>query len=153
MAEIKCDICDMKFTTKRNLARHKRVIHEKLKPYKCEHCDFACAAKANLKMHGCYIRNDPDVKEYNVQIKVERETGGKPAKCPIGFADIVSDTEIIEIKVWKRYREAIGQLLTYSVFFPNKQKRLHFFGHKPDDETLEAINEICVKYNISLTYE
>ena len=45
-----CDICAIKFTTKRSFQRHNKLIHE-LVMEKCPHCDKDCRGKDSLKQH------------------------------------------------------------------------------------------------------
>ena len=55
--------------------------------------------------------------------------------CKAGIADIVSDDLLIEIKNWKYWKQAVGQIMVYSVYFPGRAKRLHLFGVRPDQKT------------------
>ena len=81
-----------------------------------------------------------NVRESHIQKKLERELNGKHMKCPCGIPDIVTENELIEIKRWKRYKEAFGQLLFYQKYYPGRQLRIHFFDKKPKDTTI--INDI-----------
>ena len=66
------------------------------------------------------------IKEVNIQRKMEKELGGKHEVCPTGVADIITDTELIEIKNWKQWITALGQIFAYKIYFPNKNLRIHF---------------------------
>ncbi len=86
-------------------------------------------------------------KELRGQIEVETE---------YGFIDIMTDDEIIEIKEISNWKNAIGQILSYSFsdMCINKKKRIHLFSEKEIDTIqLNNINKITDKYDISLTYE
>ena len=93
------------------------------------------------------------VNEYDIQKKLESITHGKPRRCLSGVVDIVSESQIIEIKVWSRWREAIGQILSYGMFYPDKKKRIHFFGVKPDEDKLAHIKNVCASVNIAVSFE
>ena len=55
----------------------------------------------------------------------EKIKGKLEVPTPIGRIDIVSDTEIIEIKAFKNWKSAIGQIISYAYFYPTKNKRIH----------------------------
>ena len=69
------------------------------------------------------------------------------------MVDVLTNNEIIEIKNWNSYKFAIGQIISYSYFYPNLQKRLHFFGKKPKEIIFNFIKLVCEKHNINLTFE
>lgn len=93
--------------------------------------------------------NTNSLSEADIQLQLERETGGKHASCPAGIADIVTDKQLIEIKHWNCWKAGIGQLLSYDIYFPNHELRLHFFGPRPID--ILAILSVAEKYNITVT--
>ena len=65
--------------------------------------------------------------------------------------DILSDTEIIEVKKYKNMLSAVGQILYYSEFYPNRTRRIHLFEHgNKRDQKFETM---CGALNIILTYE
>jgi|LakMenE18May11ns_1017448.scaffolds.fasta_scaffold9824213_2 hypothetical protein len=66
--------------------------------------------------------------------------------------DIVTPTEIIEVKSAKRCHEALGQILVYGQAFPQHKKRVHIFGRK-NPEMIKAFELACVANNISVTWE
>ena len=162
-----CQFCNK--SCGKHLKRHIRDVHEKIKSVKCQYCDFTCTHATSLRMHKCYLERErqktrdeaiakganPDEKinERFYQIKLEKETGGKSLACKAGIADIVSDDLLIEIKNWKYWKQAIGQIMVYSVYFPGRVKRLHLFGVKPDQKTIDTITEVCNSLNILMTYE
>lgn len=46
-----CDICNKIFSQSGSLNRHKKISHEKLKPFECEYCKKCFGYKASLKGH------------------------------------------------------------------------------------------------------
>jgi hypothetical protein len=72
-----------------------------------------------------------------------------------GLIDIVTDTEIIEIKHADKYKHAIGQVLAYSRDFPHLFKRIHLF-HEDEvilSEYCEKAKSVCDPLQISVTHE
>jgi len=89
-------------------------------------------------------------KEKEIQLKLQKELGGKiEVETDTGFIDLLTDNEIIEIKNGKNWKEAVGQILIYSLEFPLHKKRIHLF----DIENDITINNKCRIYNINVTYE
>lgn len=100
-------------------------------------------------------RNNTDTlssdEEIHIQRKLELLTGGKHARCPAGIIDILSDTELIEIKRWHRWKEALGQIMAYRIYYPNHSVRIHFFDKKPHN--FDSIIDTLQLYDINVTSE
>lgn len=154
---IECPICSKKMRN-RNLPRHISALHLLERFFKCEVCDFTCAAASNLKQHSCYRKKLPasgrSVAEYALQIQFEQETGGQTVNLPIGRADIVTDTEIIEIKQYDHRVKGLGQLVLYSAYLPGRSLRLHLFHtrHTPEKKLREFVLA-CNAVGVNVTWE
>jgi hypothetical protein len=86
-------------------------------------------------------------KQLNAQIEV---------KTPVGYADLLTDTEIIEIKEITNWKSALGQILSYGSFYPTHQKSLYLFNAseskmEPKMDTTE-IERICGLYDVKVRY-
>ena len=91
-------------------------------------------------------------KEQLIQLKLQEELGGEiEVEYEGNFIDLLTDTEIIEIKKANKWKHALGQLLVYSDGFPNHKKRLHLFDN--DDVNYKRIKKHCDKFNVKVTYE
>jgi hypothetical protein len=77
--------------------------------------------------------------------------GQTEVNTPIGKIDILTNTELIEVKKFKSWKAAIGQIISYGYFYPNKNRRIHLFDTGNNDLTI--IKNICIKNNIILTCE
>ncbi len=98
------------------------------------------------------IRTDDscDSKEKEIQLRLHRELGGEiEVESSVGFIDLLTDTEIIEIKTGSCWKHAVGQVLMYALDYPKHRKRIHLFDIEPSD----TIREKCDKYDIVVTYE
>jgi KilA-N domain len=75
-------------------------------------------------------------KELNVDIEVE---------TPAGFIDVLTSYCIIEIKEISKWKHAVGQILSYGIFYPEKQKKIILFGEIND---MKIIQKVCDEYDI-----
>ena len=90
------------------------------------------------------------LKEKEIQLRLHLELGGEiEVKTESGFIDLLTDDEIIEIKQGKNWKNAVGQILMYSLEYPNHKKRIHLFDIQPDTN----INNKCSIYNILVSYD
>lgn len=88
--------------------------------------------------------------EKKIQVKLLSELGGKiEVETPFGFIDLLTDTEIIEIKNGEHWKNGLGQLCAYSKFYPAHRKRLHLFNMEKDTD----IEELCKDFNIRVSYD
>ena len=60
--------------------------------------------------------------------------------------------EIIEVKEYLKWKAALGQILAYGFYYPDKTKRIHLFN-VPDINIINEINDIYSKYDVLLSYE
>jgi transcriptional regulator with XRE-family HTH domain len=94
-------------------------------------------------------KNQP---ERVVRDRLQAQLGGKvEAYTKFGLIDLLTETELIEIKVVNRWKDAIGHILAKSEKYPNHQKRLHLFGHQ--EPILENIEAVCDRLSIRVTFE
>jgi hypothetical protein len=90
------------------------------------------------------------MEEKQIQKKLQTELCGLiEVETPDGYIDLLTDTEIIEIKNGEKWKQGLGQLAVYSLSYPSHIKRLHLFNIEPN----LRINKCCNNYNIKVTYE
>jgi hypothetical protein len=75
------------------------------------------------------------------QALAEQENGKCEVKTPVGYIDVLTDKYVYEVKIAKRWKEAVGQVLTYKAYYPNHKPRLYLYG-KPSI-TKKTIEEQC----------
>jgi hypothetical protein len=73
------------------------------------------------------------------------------AYTPIGPVDLVTKTEIIEIKRVEDWKTAFGQVIAKSQSFPKHAKRIHLFGES--SRQLKKITEHCQTFDVLVTFE
>lgn len=81
------------------------------------------------------------------KLKGERET-----VTPVGEIDLLTSTEIIEVKQVKQWKCAVGQVLIYSAYYPSHRKRIHLFG-SCHETYLGLISNHCSAFGINVTWE
>lgn len=88
--------------------------------------------------------------EKAIQKEMCLELNGKmEVKTCSGYIDLLTDTQIIEIKEFSEWKSALGQILSYSVHYPDREKVIVLFG-KMDTIMLKIIRETYNKYRIKL---
>jgi len=108
-------------------------------------------ADLNLLPDWCSIKRKKHP-ERDVRDRLQSQLGGvAEAYTKYGLIDLLTDTELIEVKAVDRWKDAIGHIVAKSEKYPTHKKRLHLFG--PEAPILEHIESICDRLNIQVTYE
>lgn len=71
---------------------------------------------------------------------------------PVGVIDVLTSTEVIEVKQFKGWKAALGQVLVYGNQYPSHSKRIHLFGSAHPDVQL-LIERECAKFNVVVTWD
>lgn len=96
------------------------------------------------------ISNFAEQKEREIQLKLQEILGGKiEVETETGFIDLLTSTEIIEIKSGKNWKHDLGQILIYALDYPEHSKRIHLFDIEKD----EIISSRCKINDVTVTYE
>jgi glycerophosphoryl diester phosphodiesterase len=101
----------------------------------------------------------PQLRDHNpveeqIRNRLQSEIGGlSEVSTPVGRIDLLTKTEIIEVKNLKDWKAALGQILVYSAFYPEHQKRIHLFGSQTELEKLTDIEIACLEFNLRVTGE
>lgn len=154
-----CPACNLKFTGERpgdSVLKHIKEVHLNEKTFKCDHCAFFCSRKDNLKKHKCKsITNQRNYTEREIKQKLMDELGGRETACAIGRPDLITETEVIEIKTWAEWKKGLGQILIYKLFWPNLVPRLHMFNLPETDITGRVMlaKSITETYGVKWTQE
>ena len=97
-------------------------------------------------------RNKNNVEDY-VTEKLHTKVGGKrEVFIKSGRIDILTDTELIEVKAVADWKAAIGQVISYGIEFPSHRKRIHLFGYATQEQK-EMICQTTKSLNIVVTFE
>jgi len=89
-------------------------------------------------------------KEKQIQTRLQEKLGGTiEVKTISGKIDLLTETQLIEIKEYSNWKCAIGQLIAYSMEYPDKDKIMYLFD-VPDDNIMNHIKLICNNINIAV---
>ena len=69
-------------------------------------------------------------------------------ETPFGYIDLLTGTKIIEIKNALHWKHALGQILSYSNFFPSHEKWIYLFDMK--ESLYEPIEMLLKKFDVHL---
>jgi DNA-directed RNA polymerase subunit RPC12/RpoP len=100
-----------------------------------------------LKLELMYYKNKNNENYY--QKFLETILGGCHRRLKCGITDITTDKFHAEIKNWKDWKEAIGQLICYNKHDKKSEMRLYLFG-SCKDEKLKMIYEDCKSFDINV---
>lgn len=93
--------------------------------------------------------------EQQVRDRLQQQLGGEvEVSTAAGRIDLLTNTELIEVKKFDDWKSALGQVLAYFQFFPKHQKRLHLFYDKPKrSQQLQQVEKICSDLDVAVTFE
>ena len=92
--------------------------------------------------------------ERKIRDRLHAQLGGLvEVVTPAGRIDLLTNTHIIEIKTVGDWKSALGQILAYSGFYPEHQKRIHLFGSTFELKKLPDIEAACLSFDIKVTGE
>ncbi|WP_157979240.1 hypothetical protein [Rhodoferax ferrireducens] len=72
---------------------------------------------------------------------------------PVGFIDLLCPASIVEVKSISKWKQALGQLLAYSAYYPDHSKSLHLYGSDTNTQNLDEQMFICRQLNVSLKHQ
>ena len=108
-------------------------------------------ADANLLPEWCSIKRKRHP-ERDVRDRLQSQLGGQvEAYTRYGLIDLLTATELIEIKTVDRWKDAVGHILAKAHKYPNHAKRLHLFSS--EEPILETIEQVCTPHDIRVTFE
>jgi hypothetical protein len=91
--------------------------------------------------------------ERQIQHCLWQQLGGETeVETLAGRIDLLTSTEIIEIKRASAWKEAVGQVIVYGHYYPSHDKRIHLFG-SAHTSFRSLIDRHCKKLKITVTWE
>lgn len=68
-----------------------------------------------------------------------------------GRIDILTPSEVIEVKQVRRYKHAMGQVASYNYYYPRHTQRIHLYGRVSSKQRKLIIQE-CARVQILVTF-
>jgi hypothetical protein len=90
----------------------------------------------------------PKRHEIYYQEILENVLQGKHKVLPCGITDVTTHNTHAEIKKWNKYKEAVGQLLSYNTFDYKPNLQIYLFNKYLHTKKLNAI-KVFNKYDIT----
>ncbi len=88
--------------------------------------------------------------EKNIQEKLKKDLNSEEEiKTPVGYVDLMTKNEIIEIKGASKWKHALGQIMSYGSFYPEHKKVIYLFGAESPDTHAE---NICATFDVEIRY-
>ena len=116
------------------------------------HAAIAKLDKAGL-LPDWFEREIYDNPEYQVVKRLQTELGGQiEVVTAVGRIDLLTNTEVIEVKEVSDWKAALGQILAYSSFFPEHIKRIHLFGDCTPEKK-QVISSTVLSFGVIATFE
>ena len=95
------------------------------------------------------VAKEDKIAEKEIQAKVQKMFGGqREVRTPVGYIDLVTDTQILEVKEASSWKHSLGQIIAYHPFFQTKEKVLYLFGACP--QNISECYKLCKQNNIRL---
>lgn len=141
--EINCaNIARLLSTSERSV--HRQTVSRALKEL---------VAKGYLPDTYLFVSTPADDTERRIRDRLKLELGGEiEVATAVGRIDLLTATEVIEIKNINDWKEALGKILAYSAFFCEHSKRIHLFG-RCDLAKLALAQATCSEFGITVTFE
>jgi hypothetical protein len=101
-----------------------------------------------------WLTLDPSSRSREAQIRdrLHQELGGEIEVQTIhGPIDLLTPTELIEVKRIEDWKTGFGQVMAKSPVYPQHDKRLHLFGNS--DRTLRNVKACCKEFSIIVSFE
>ncbi|WP_146125833.1 hypothetical protein [Burkholderia cenocepacia] len=71
----------------------------------------------------------------------------------VGYVDLLLPTAVIEVKSFVKWKHALGQVLAYSNYYPDRRKVIHLYIRGAQHPQLAEQLKICTELNVEITYQ
>ena len=91
--------------------------------------------------------------ERKARLNLQGSIGGiLGARTLAGTIDLLTASQIIEVKDVNDWKSALGQILVYGQYYPSHQKRIHLFGES-QEQYLLMVRKHCSDFNVVVTHQ
>ena len=132
------------FITKKSIKTQQEGTRTISRPYTEIRLTIACFEK----MKSYRRENLPKCNEKLIQQKLhEKKRGQIEVATPVGNIDLLTSSELIEIKDKNNWKSALGQVIAYGYYYPSHRKVIYLFGNA-HSKFKETVEEVCRKNNV-----
>ncbi|WP_157381467.1 hypothetical protein [Burkholderia ubonensis] len=129
-------------------------------------CDVGLNSKVRHK-HGYYFAT-PEIAERYLRyiprdrglecavrdmLSVRNPVGQTEVHTRVGYIDLLLPTAVIEVKSFIKWKHALGQVLAYSSYYPDRRKVIHLYISGDQRPELAEQIRICAEFNVDITYQ
>lgn len=86
-------------------------------------------------------------------LAVEEPRAQLEAHTPVGFIDLLCPASVVEVKHLSKWKQALGQVLAYSTYYPNHSRILHLYSSSIDGHHLDEKEFVCQQLNVNLRHQ
>jgi hypothetical protein len=86
-------------------------------------------------------------------LTVQYPDGRVEVRTPVGFIDLLFPTSIMEVKSFKKWKHALGQVLAYSAYYPDRSKIIHLYVSDHETPNLNGLLQICQQFGVNVSYQ
>jgi len=103
------------------------------------------SALSNIK----HETNISEEKKHQLRLQQQIPKSQIEVKTPVGYIDLLTCHEIIEIKKANDWKCALGQIISYGSFYERHTKVIYLFG-VDKKFNLNQVRDICKKFNVEV---
>jgi KilA-N domain len=78
----------------------------------------------------------------------QTRNGEREVETPVGRIDVLTPTEVIEVKRIQLWKHALGQILAYGDFYPDHVKKIYLYNDRNTIFDDNIIRRICNNYHV-----
>ncbi|HDR9810395.1 hypothetical protein [Burkholderia cenocepacia] len=86
-------------------------------------------------------------------LSVRNPAGQAEVHTLVGYVDLLLPTAVIEVKSFVKWKHALGQVLAYSNYYPDRRKVIHLYIPGAQRPQLAEQLKICTEFNVEITYQ
>ncbi|WP_141684887.1 hypothetical protein [Burkholderia stabilis] len=86
-------------------------------------------------------------------LSVRNPAGQAEVHTRVGYVDLLLPTAVIEVKSFVKWKHALGQVLAYSSYYPDRRKIIHLYIPGAQRPELAEQLKICAEFGVDITYQ
>ena len=119
------------------------------RPSEAIYLTVACFEK--MKAYQEARRSKKQYEKLIQQSLLSRKGGQIEVSTPVGNIDLLTNSEVIEIKDKSNWKSALGQVIAYGYYYPSHQKTICLFG-SAHSQFKRTVEDVCTWNNIRVEW-